>query len=115
MTPFEVENEPEVDEWFFALPHPLAVRVAFYIDMLAENGALLGEPHSRQLDGKLRELRISLPDGDWRVSYFLTTGRRAILLTVFKKRRQRETAEIARARRAMERCVAEGHTAEETI
>jgi hypothetical protein len=48
-----------------------------------------------------------------RISYYLATGRRAILLTVFRKQRARERAEIERAERAMERCLQEGHTAEE--
>jgi hypothetical protein len=34
-------------------------------------------------------------------------------LTVFRKQRQRETAEIERARRATERCIAEGHIVED--
>jgi hypothetical protein len=33
--------------------------VAFYIDLLADQGPLLGEPYTRQLDGKLRELRFT--------------------------------------------------------
>ncbi|WET79790.1 type II toxin-antitoxin system RelE/ParE family toxin [Amycolatopsis sp. QT-25] len=37
--------------------------VAFYVDLLAEQGPLSGEPYTRQLDGKLRELRFQ-PDGD---------------------------------------------------
>jgi hypothetical protein len=32
---------------------------------------------------------------------------------VFRKQRQNERAEVRRARQAMERCIAEGHTAEE--
>ena len=36
-----------------------------------------------------------------------------MLLTTFRKQRQNERREITRARAAMERCIAEGHTAEE--
>jgi hypothetical protein len=35
------------------------------------------------------------------------------MLTVFTETRMRETAEIERAREAMARCMAEGHTAAE--
>ena len=35
-------------------------RLDFYIELLRQEGALLGEPYTRQLDGKLRELRFSL-------------------------------------------------------
>ena len=34
--------------------------MAFYIDLLVERGALLSEPDTKQLDGKLRELRFIL-------------------------------------------------------
>jgi hypothetical protein len=34
-------------------------------------------------------------------------------LTTFRKQRQNERAEVQRARDAMARCIAEGHTAEE--
>ena len=43
----------------------------------------------------------------------LLDRRRIVLLTVFRKQRMNERTEIARARAAMVRCVAEGHTAEE--
>ncbi len=48
-----------------------------------------------------------------RVTYWIATGRRIVLLTVFVKSRMREEREIDRARRAVVRCEAEGHTAEE--
>ncbi|WP_280516544.1 hypothetical protein [Nocardia beijingensis] len=35
------------------------------------------------------------------------------MLTVFVKTRMREHAEVERARRALDRCIAERHTAEE--
>jgi hypothetical protein len=53
-----VELEPEVRDWFNALGGTDADRVRFHIDRLAEMGPLLDEPHTRQLDGKLRELRF---------------------------------------------------------
>ncbi|MEU7002775.1 type II toxin-antitoxin system RelE/ParE family toxin [Nonomuraea sp. NPDC046570] len=51
---------------------------------------MLGEPYTRQLDGKLRELRFYLDDLTMRVSYWIAPGRRIILLTVFRKTRMRE-------------------------
>ncbi|MEU7959635.1 type II toxin-antitoxin system RelE/ParE family toxin [Micromonospora humida] len=55
-----VELEPEVRDWLEELPSTDFARAAFYIDLLASRGVLLGEPHTRQLDGKLRELRFYL-------------------------------------------------------
>jgi hypothetical protein len=72
----------------------------------------LGEPYTRQVRGKLRELRFHLGREDLRISYFIAPGRRIVLLTVFRKAKPRETAKIDRAEAAMKRCVAERHTAE---
>ncbi len=108
-----VELEPEVEEWLLSLSLADFGHVAFYIDLLAERGPLLDEPYTRQLGGKLRELRFLLGRERRRISYYLATGQRAVLLTVFGKQRARERAEIERAHRAMARCVREGHSAEE--
>lgn len=88
-------------------------QAAFYVDLLAERGVELGEPYTRQLRGKLRELRFYLGRERIRVSYFVASGRRIILLTVFRKTQRQERGEINRAERAMKRCIAEGHTEEE--
>ncbi|MEX1038156.1 MAG: type II toxin-antitoxin system RelE/ParE family toxin [Acidimicrobiia bacterium] len=109
-----VELEPEVAAWLEELPDDQFGRVEFYIDLLTDRGSQLGEPYTRQLQGKLWELRFHLgPTGDAvRITYYIATGRRIILLTVFRKQRRRERAEIDRAVRAMETCIAEGHTVE---
>jgi phage-related protein len=73
---------------------------------------LLSEPYTRQLDGKLRELRFHLDGEAVRVTYWIASGRRIVLLTVFRKTRMREEREVERARRALRRCIAQAHTAE---
>ncbi|MEV5412184.1 type II toxin-antitoxin system RelE/ParE family toxin [Thermopolyspora sp. NPDC052614] len=113
MTWGEVELEPEVEEWFDTLDQDDQETAAFYVDLLAERGVLLDDPYTRQLCGKLRELRFHLHREAVRITYWIAPGRRIILLTVFRKQRMRESAEIARARRAMQRCIAEVHTADE--
>lgn len=45
--------------------------------------------------------------------YLITAGHRIILLTVFRKQRRHERAEIERAYKAMQRCIEEKHVAEE--
>jgi hypothetical protein len=74
---------------------------------------LLGEPCTRQLDGKLRELRFHLDGRAVRVTYWIAPGRRIVLLTVFAKTRMREVGEVERARRALARCLAEEHLVED--
>lgn len=64
-----VELEPEVRDWLESLPAPQFASVAFYVDLVAEKGPLLGEPYTRQLDGKLRELRFHLEGRSVRVTY----------------------------------------------
>ncbi|MEW1845939.1 type II toxin-antitoxin system RelE/ParE family toxin [Nonomuraea angiospora] len=108
-----MELEPEVDEWFDPLSQDDQETAVFYVDLLAERGVLLDEPYTRQLHGKLRELRFHLSRDAVRISYWIASGRRIILPAVFRKQRMRETAEIERAVRAMRRCVAEAHTADE--
>ena len=108
-----VELEPEVRDWLERLPTARFATAAFYVDLLAEQGALLAEPYTRQLDGKLRELRFHLDRQAVRVTYGIAPGRRIVLLTVFTKSRMREEGEVARARKALARCVAEAHTVED--
>jgi len=108
-----VEVEPEVEEWLERLSEEDFGQAAFYVDLLADRGVNLGEPYTRQLRGKLRELRFYIGREQHRITYYVAAGRRIILLTVFTKTRRRERREIDRAKRAMERCIAEGHTAEE--
>lgn len=56
----EVELEPEVAGWFLALDDDDQARVGFHVDRLGELGPLLDEPHTKQLERKLRELRFYL-------------------------------------------------------
>jgi hypothetical protein len=109
----EVELEPEVDDWFDTLDQDDKETAAFYVDLLAERGVLLGEPYTRQLRGKLRELRFHLARQSVRISYWVAADRRIILLTVFRKQRMREEAEVQRACRALQRCINEAHTPDE--
>ncbi len=108
-----VELEPEVLDWLENLPDGQFEFAAFCIDLLADRGPLLGEPYTRQLDGKLRELRFHLNGLPVRVTYWIASGRRIVLLTVFRKTRMREEREVRRARLAMRRCVAQQHTPDE--
>jgi hypothetical protein len=61
----------------------------------------------------LRELRFHLDGRSVRVTYWIASGRRIVLLTVFVKTRMRESAEVDRARRALARCMAEAHEVED--
>ena len=104
-----IELEGEVRDWLEGLSGAEFGHVAFYIDLLAERGVLLSEPYTKQLDGKLRELRFYLGRTSMRLTYWIAPGRRIILLTVFVKTRGKETAQVARASTAMRRCINDNH------
>jgi hypothetical protein len=108
-----IELEPEVEDWLLSLTDDDFGQVERYIDLLADEGVHLGEPFTRQLRGKLRELRFHLGRRQVRITYHIVSGRRIVLLTVFAKTRQQERAEIDRAWRAMQACIIEGHTTED--
>jgi hypothetical protein len=110
MTWGTIEIEPEVVEWLSSLNDHEFGQAERYIDLLADEGVLLDEPFTRQLHGKLRELRFRIAARQIRITYFIGTGRRIVLLTVFHKSQRRQRGEIDRARRAMQRCLDEGHT-----
>jgi hypothetical protein len=85
-----IETEPEVTEWLLSLDDEQFGQVERYIDLLADEGVHLAEPFTRQLRGKLRELRFHRGRSQTRITYYIATGRRIILLTVFAKTRPRD-------------------------
>lgn len=50
--------EPEVERWLLGLSDHDFDQAAFYADLLAPRGVHLSEPYSRQLRGRLREVRF---------------------------------------------------------
>jgi hypothetical protein len=108
-----VELEPEVERWLEDLSDEEWAQALFHLNLLEDQGVGLGFPYTSQLDGKLRELRFYCGGRRVRLTYFMTGGRRIIMLTVFYKTRQSEQNEVGRAKRAMQECIAAGHTADE--
>jgi hypothetical protein len=112
---YEVELEPEVRSWLAGLTDRDFGRADFLVGLLAGRAEDLGEPYTRHLGGKVRELRFHLLRQQTRVTYWLAPGRRVILLTVFRKTRGAETAEVARALHAQKVCEAEHGRAHEVF
>jgi hypothetical protein len=71
--------------------------------------------HPGTWGGKVRELRFHLLAQQARVTYGLAQGRRVILLTVFRKTRSAEVAEVAGALQAQKTCEAEHGPAHDTF
>ncbi|MFE7937790.1 type II toxin-antitoxin system RelE/ParE family toxin [Streptomyces griseoincarnatus] len=93
---YVIEVEPEVRAWLETLPLPYYRAAERFADRLATEGPALPFPLASHLGDGLRELRI----GPVRVTYWFAPGRRAVLLTVFRKTRMRERDEGLRAQRA---------------
>lgn len=73
-------------EFLNGLPVKTRARVVKLFDLLASAGVLLKEPYTRQIRGKIRELRVKDNLGHIRVLYFTFTGRRFVLLHGFLKK-----------------------------
>ena len=112
---YAVEAEPEIRSWLAGLSDRDFGRVDLLVGLLAEQAETLGEPYARHLGGKVRELRFHLLTQQTRVTYWLPPGRRVILLTVFRKTRSAETAEVSRALQAQKACEAEHRPAHVTF
>lgn len=92
----------EVSAWYLNLPARDQGVVDEMVAMLAALGNRLRMPHSRPLGGGLFELRFAIQNGtvDQRITYTFDLGRRIIELTTFRKTRDNEKGQIARARQA---------------
>ncbi|MGW7520847.1 type II toxin-antitoxin system RelE/ParE family toxin [Streptomyces sp. NPDC054796] len=89
------------------------LKVDEHVGLLAEYATALSEPYARHLGDGVRELRPTLDGTDMRIMCWLTPARTAVLLTVFRKTRMREDAEVERAKRAQKLCEAEHEPAHE--
>lgn len=78
-------KEP-VAEFLDSLESIERAKIVRYIDLLTKYGVLLKEPYTRRVEGKIRELRITVRRGEIRVLYFGYTGKRFILLHSFLKK-----------------------------
>ncbi|MCN9244446.1 type II toxin-antitoxin system RelE/ParE family toxin [Streptomyces sp. RY43-2] len=105
--PFVIELEPEVRLWLETLPARQYRQAEEKAELLAASPTTLGEPHSRNLGEGVRELRFILDGDALRVTYWLASDRRIVLLTVFRKTRMREEAEVKRAKQAKALCEAD--------
>lgn len=72
---YKIEVEPEMRSWLEHLTDRDFGRVDFLVGVLAERAETLGEPYSRHLGGKVRELRFHLLRQQTRVTYWLAPER----------------------------------------
>ncbi|MFC5956271.1 type II toxin-antitoxin system RelE/ParE family toxin [Streptomyces pratens] len=65
---YAIEIQPEVRLWLENIPARHYITAEQKVDRLAENAATLGEPYTRHLGGKLRELRFDLDGNAQRIT-----------------------------------------------
>jgi|GEM_PF-71608 len=80
------EGQEPVIDFLDSLFPPARAKAVKLFNMLVEYGVLLKEPYTKQIKGKIRELRIKDSQGAIRVLYFTYTGRRFVLLHGFIKK-----------------------------
>jgi hypothetical protein len=100
----EIELHDEVVTWMVCLADTDWERAVVVIDRLATLGPAARMPLSRSLGDGLFEVRFSLGSTARRITYRFTKAGKVILLTTFRKQRQNEQTEIARARKVAETC-----------
>lgn len=79
-------------------------RTVVVVERLGALGSSARMPLSRALGDGLFELRFTLGPTARRITYRFTQDGRIVLLTVFRKQRNNERREIARARKVAEDC-----------
>lgn len=99
-----VELHDEVIDWMDSLAENEWDRAVVVIDRLAELGSLARMPLSRSLSDGLFELRFTLGSTARRITYRFTKDGRVVLLTTFRKQRNNERTEIARAHKIAGDC-----------
>ncbi len=100
-----VELHDEIVEWMASLAESEWDRTVVVIDRLAALGSQARMPFSRALGDGLFEVRFTLGSTARRITYRFTKDNRIVLLTTFRKQRNNERSEIARARKAADECV----------
>jgi hypothetical protein len=96
-----VEISPEIEGWYASLKDGDKAAADVAMGRLRDRGPLLRMPHARPLGEGMHELRFTCEGTARRITYYFDPERLVITLTTFRKQRQNERREIARARRAM--------------
>ena len=88
----DIEGREPVALFLDALPDSARAKVVRHIELLSTYGVLLKEPYTKQVRGKIREIRVSDKIGAVRVLYFGYIEGRFILLHGFIKKTDKTPA-----------------------
>lgn len=98
-----VKLSEEVADWYQSLNQKDLAIAKRHFDELRTFGNALGMPRSKNLKGKLYELRFRCQNVERRITYTFEPDRNIITLTTFRKQKNNERKEINRARAALAR------------
>ena len=84
------QNKKSPVEYYIKnLPQKDKVKVFRYINFLQEKQGSIGEPYTRHIVGKIRELKVDFGRNRHRILYFTFIGKKIILLHAFLKKTQK--------------------------
>ena len=87
-----------VQEYVNGLPKKERAKIFKYIEYLRQNNGVLGEPYTRHIKDKIRELRVDFAANHHRVFFFTFIGKNIILLHAFLKHTEKTPeSEIVKA------------------
>lgn len=77
---FDLASEV-IKEW----PQKHRDKVNDFLRLLEERRGILGEPYSRHLTHKIRELRVNFGKSNYRILYALVPNKEILILAAFRK------------------------------
>lgn len=101
--PYEISfYDDALQTRLLALPKTLLARYLYLSERMIDNGAHLGEPHTKALGDGLLEMRLKGAEGIARVMYCTLVGQRIVMLHCFIKKTDKIPAnEMALARKRL--------------
>jgi hypothetical protein len=81
----DIDGSLPVRVWLDSVPEDVRGKVLARIELLRTSGPTLDFPYTSQIEGKLREARLSVGKTRYRVLYFFDESRTAVLLHGFTK------------------------------
>lgn len=82
--PWTVVFHPDFEPEFAAMPLRVRVAVAQVLTVLQERGPQLGRPLVDTLSDSdfpnMKEVRVTVPDGEWRIAFAFDVKRQAVVL-----------------------------------
>jgi phage-related protein len=95
-------GEIPVEEYILSLPIKSQAKVYKSLQILQTYGVETPYPHTSHIEGKIFEVRVKFSSNQYRILYFIDTGKEIILLHGFnKKTREVKMSDITLAKSRM--------------